>query len=131
MMLLCDYAEEVNGKLYIAGGGWSRLGANQPQLMALAIRMLIPWDQANRPHNVVIELMTEDGDPATDENAGMTFKVEGKIEVGRPPGLRPGTALDSALAFRLPAQFLPGAYRFELTVDGSQVASCSFEAIGE
>ncbi len=131
IILLCDFAEEVNGKLYIMGGGWSRLPAMQPQVIALAIRVLVPWDQANRPHKIVVELVTQDGEPADDETAGMSLRLEANLEVGRPPGLRPGSALEAPLAFRFSAQFKPGAYRFDFSIDGSLITTASFEAVGD
>jgi len=61
-MLLCDYAEELGGKLYIMGAGWSQLRTPyQPSNMALAIKLSVPWTQANEPHNLAIRLVTEDG----------------------------------------------------------------------
>jgi len=36
-VMLCDYAEAVQGKLYIAGGGWSELRGNGPADLALAV----------------------------------------------------------------------------------------------
>ncbi len=130
-MLLCDYAEELGGKLYIMGGGWSRIPANTPQAIALAVRLLVPWDLANRKHKVEIVLLTEDGQPVKVDEAGMEIKVEGAVEVGRPPGLRPGSALEAPLAMRFPLSLKPGSYRFDFSVDGTLITSASFEAIGQ
>src|SRR6266496_1346948 len=114
-LLLCDWAEEVNGKLYIMGAGWSRVVASRPVSIALGVLLFIPWDQANRPHNIEISLLTEDGEPV--EIDGERVAVPGKMEVGRPPGTRPGSRLEAPLALRFPAlQLPPGAYRFDLTV---------------
>ena len=50
-MILCDYAEEIGGKLYVVGGGWSRTArADTAGDFYLAGKLLVPWTDANRPH---------------------------------------------------------------------------------
>lgn len=130
-MLLCDYAEELGGKLYIMGAGWSQLRTpNQPSDMALAIKISVPWNQANEPHTLMIRLVTEDGDPVPNER-GEEVIVGGKVEVGRPPGVRPGSSLDLPLAARFTGLVLePGTYRWELTIDGTPLGRTPFDVIG-
>ena len=50
-MLLADAAQEVNGKLYVLGGGWSVTGPDLPP-MAIAIKLDVPWSAANAQHAV-------------------------------------------------------------------------------
>src|SRR3974377_2306378 len=59
-MLLCDYAQEVAGKLYVLGGGWS-IYRGTPVTMGLAVKIAVPWDGANMPHEFAARLVTEDG----------------------------------------------------------------------
>jgi hypothetical protein len=126
-MLLCDYATEAGGKLYIMGAGWSRMGANTPGTMGLAIKLSIPWDQANMRHSLVAALKTEDGQQV--EVGGVQVRSEAQIEVGRPPGLRPGTPLDVPVALMFQGLSLPpGAYIWELEVDGEVLSKARFEA---
>jgi hypothetical protein len=128
-MLLCDWAEELNGKLYIMGAGWSQVVANQPGSIALGVLLFIPWDQTNRPHNLEINLVTEDGAPV--EIEGRPLNITGKIEVGRPVGMRSGSRLEAPMALRFPSiQLSPGRYRFELLVNGVPLAIAPFEAKG-
>jgi hypothetical protein len=49
------------------------------------------------------------------------LRVEAQFEAGRPPGLKPGTPLDGALAVNIgPLQLEPGnRYRWQLSVDGT------------
>lgn len=129
LMLLCDYAEELGGKLYVMGGGWSRISPNQPISMALAIKLSVPWNEANRPHNVVVRLVNEDHDTMKNEE-GTDIGIAGKVELGRPPGVRPGSDLDAPLALRF--QGLPlesGTYVWELLVDGNVLESVPFEVL--
>lgn len=128
-VLLCDAAEEVGGKLYILGGGWSVLGLpNFPTNMALAVKMAVPWDQTNRPVDVKVSLMTDDGEPV-DLGQG-PIGGSGKVEVGRPAGIKPGTSLDVPFAMKFNGLALPsGGYRWELEVDGTPLALVPFRVM--
>jgi hypothetical protein len=117
VMLLCDAAETANGKLYVLGGGWSQvLIPDTPLSMALAVKMAIPWDQANTRFTVDVRLVNEDGEAVhtpDDEPIG----AQGQIEVGRPPGLKPGEALDAPFVLSFTNITLPpGGYVWELAV---------------
>lgn len=131
LMLLCDYADEAGGKLYIMGGGWSRLlRPNIPTQMGLAIKIEVPWDQTNMPHKVSIRLLSEDGHVVSLND--QPVQVEANLEVGRPPGLRRGTALDAPLAINFPGVALaPGAYAWDLTIDDEPVTRASFSVSDE
>lgn len=136
-LILCDWAEVVNQKLYIMGAGWTKVVANQPVPMAVAVTVRVPWTEANRQHAVELALFTEDGQrvvPAVPVPADVVLppvRLEGKFEVGRPPGSKEGAPLPTAFAFRLPALPLnPGGYRLDLSIDGKTVATASFEAEG-
>ena len=59
-VLLCDQAQEVGGKLYILGGGWSQYRGS-PVTMTLAVKIAVPWDAANMQHEFLAKLVTEDG----------------------------------------------------------------------
>lgn len=127
-MLLCDAASESGGKLYILGGGWSIVRGPSP--MALAIKMSIPWDQANRPFNVNTKLLTEDGEPVQVPDTDDPVAVEGTIEVGRPTGIKPGTPLDTPFALTFPPMPLePGGYVWELEIDGQISARTPFRVL--
>ena len=61
-MMLADAAQEVGGKLYILGGGWSVTGP-MPTPMAIALKIEVPWDRTNEKHELLLELLDEDGNP--------------------------------------------------------------------
>ena len=124
-LLLADAAQAIDNKLYILGGGWSVTGPD-PSPSALAIALKVPWDEANRRHDLRVELLDSDGHPvrlgAAEE--GQRFVIESNFEVGRPPGLRPGTPIDLGLAINVGPVPLPpgGRYEWRLSIDGQSEA---------
>ena len=117
-LLLADAAQAVEGKLYILGAGWSVTGP-QPAPMAIALKLDVPWDQANTRHRWRLELVDADGEPVSLSENGAIF-IEQEFEVGRPPGVKPGTALDYVVAMNIaPLPLEPGRqYAWTLTIDG-------------
>jgi hypothetical protein len=125
-MILCDAAQAVGGKLYVLGGGWSMiLRPGVPTPVALAVKLAVPWDRTNMPITVRASLLDADGSEV-DLGTGPVV-AEGTVEVGRPPGIKPGTSLDVpfVLAFGAPA-FPSGSYVWSLEVGGDVVASEPF-----
>jgi hypothetical protein len=121
-MMLADAAQEVGGKLYILGGGWSITGPEAVP-MAVALKLEVPWDRTNMPHSLVLELLDEDGNavlvPGPEEDQ-VPLQVTGDFEAGRPPGVKPGTPIDSALAVNFgPLPLEPGRrYQWRLSING-------------
>lgn len=118
-MLLCDAAQATGGKLFILGGGLSVIGP-KAQPLALAIRITVPWDRANIPHDWRIQLLDEDGRSVKLGEREIT--VTGRFEAGRPAGLRPGTPLGVALAINITPIPLPSgaSYTFALSIDDEE-----------
>lgn len=111
-LMLCDFAQVAEGKLYIAGGGWSVATA---MVGHIAVLFRIPWDRANHRIPIALTLLDQDGGRVPDEN-GTTITLE--LEVGRPPGLSRGSDLDAPLAIPIPPmQLRPGRYEWVLSVD--------------
>lgn len=90
-LILADAAQVVGQKLYLLGGGWDRLTVNRAfpieQKCALALSMLVPWNETNQKHSFEVEIVSEDN---TTEEPQSLVKVGGQFEVGRPTGIRPG-----------------------------------------
>jgi hypothetical protein len=128
-LLLCDAAQVQGGKLFILGGGWARVIAIGPLTMALAIYLRIPWHAANQPKRLSVDLVDADGHPIPDPD-GQPIRAEGGIEVGRPPGLRAGTSLDSCIAITINQLALGvGVYRWELHLDEELLDDAVFEVL--
>lgn len=119
-LMLADFAEAINGKLYIMGGGWSIIGPN-PGSSAIAIKIEVPWTETNKKHRLKLELLDSDSRPVpVPTPAGPApLMIGADFEVGRPPGLPPGTPMDVPLAFKLaPIPLEPGKrFVWKLTID--------------
>ncbi len=123
-MILADHAEVVNHKLYLMGGGWDALQVAQefpidrPVAIALAIR--VPWTETNERHDVAIEVHDEDGQ-------NLLARIEGKFEVGRPPGMPKGHAQRFQMAVNLRLQITrEGTYTIVASIDGREDARTTF-----
>ena len=117
-MLLADAAQEVNGKLYVLGGGWSVTGPDVPP-MALAVKLDVPWTEANQSHTFELVLVDTDGHPVGGGGEHQGVRVDGRFEVGRPSGVPAGSNIDVAFAISVPPVPLPpGRYAWQLAIDG-------------
>ena len=117
-MLLADAAQEVNGKLYILGGGWSVTGPDLPP-MSLAVKLDVPWSAANQAHRFEIVLVDTDGRPVGGSGDGRGVRVDGSFEVGRPAGMPAGSDIDFAFAINVPPfPLAAGRYAWQLHIDG-------------
>jgi hypothetical protein len=125
-MMLCDAAQSIGGKLYILGGGWSILTKREPAVtMALAVKLSVPWSRANEPLTLEAVLITDQGEDVTQED--QPVRAEGKLEVGRPTGLRHGTPLDASFVLNFQGLNLSvGGYVWELRVNREVVARIPF-----
>lgn len=122
-MLLADAVQAVDNKLYVLGGGWSITGP-EPTPFGIALKIEVPWNEANRRHAWRLELLDPDGHPvqlatATPDGGG-TIQIGGDFEVGRPAGLAEGTPIDLALAINSGPLPVPpgGRYVWQLSIDG-------------
>lgn len=101
-MLLADAVQAVNGKLYVLGGGWSIIGP-EPTPSAIAMKVEVPWDEANKKHRFRLALIDADGHPVTapTPSGDRPVEIAGEFEAGRPAGLKAGTPLDVVVALNI------------------------------
>ena len=81
-LLVADYAEVVNGKIYVMGGGWDQFGPPEfPAQMRLgiAVGVRVPFLESNTPHHLTVTVRRE---------AQEYLRMEGDLETGRRPGAR-------------------------------------------
>jgi hypothetical protein len=120
-MMLADYAAVTAGKLTAVGAGWTIISP-APTPFAVAAIVEVPWDQTNRQHALQIALVDADGQAFTLPD-GQTLELPlDHFEVGRPPGVKPGTAQTHIVVVNFAAlPFEPGnQYVWQLTINGSQ-----------
>ena len=115
-LLLANHVEVVNGLLYVSGGGWTEhhrpVTPQGPALshLGIGVCVLVPWNNTNVPHTITILVEDEDANPLV--------KIDGQLNVGRPPNLPAGSEQAVMLGFPLNVQFPhAGAYRAVVTLD--------------
>ena len=114
-MMLADHVAAVDGKLYVNGGGWSRIIPGMS--FGIAITAKVPWDRANVQHPMALELIDADG-----ERIEQFPGLQVPIEVPRPLGVKPGTPLDWCGAIMMtPPPLEPGRYEFRISINGESM----------
>lgn len=126
--LLADYADLAGGKLYLMGGGWDTYHAAQAPFqlrIAVALGVRVGWEETNQPVPVRVVIEDDDGNEIV--------RMDGTLNVGRPPHLPPGTAQLAQMAANLPANIPAfGGYRVRATAgegDGSDQVTIAFRAL--
>lgn len=114
-LIVADAVQVQGGKLFMLGGGWDRLTVpSVPHAMklGLAAAFRIPWNDTNIRHPFVLRLEHEDG--------SIVLEMAGQVEVGRPPGIAPGTAQRAQFAAELETVFeRTGTYRLLASLEGT------------
>jgi hypothetical protein len=133
-LILADAAQVVGNKLYVLGGGWDVLTVNSGfpvrQACAVAASFTIPWTATNQPHGVEIELADEDGKALLDGEGKPLLKVNGQVEVGRPPGIPPGQAQRAQIAVNVMLTFEhEGTYVIVARVNGEESGRALFRVV--
>ena len=118
-MLLADAAQEVNGKLYVLGGGWSVTGPDVPP-MALAIKLDVPWSAANQAARVRARAGRHRRPPGRRPGRRRGRAGRGHASrSGRPGGVPAGSDIDFAFAVSVPPfPLAAGRYAWQLLIDG-------------
>ena len=66
-IMVADWAETINGKLYIQGAGWDRIlrppKENPAVGFAIAVGILVPWNLTNQQHQFELSIIDGDGVP--------------------------------------------------------------------
>jgi len=123
-LLLADAAEQANPqspKITAMGIGWDRTMTPLPPHVLIAL-IKVPWTETNRPIPITIEMVSEDGHPVMVPTplGEQPLQLAGQLEVGRPPGVQHGTAIQVPQIVQCPPglSLAPGAYVWRLEIDG-------------
>jgi hypothetical protein len=100
-LLLTDYSEALNGKLYTLGAGWNVL--RFPELpqewrFTLGLGIDVSWDETNRRQGLQVAIQDPDG-------AELGEELSMEVEAGRPPGMPPGQDQRMVIAVNVGATF--------------------------
>ena len=125
-LLLADAVEALQGKLYMLGGAWDKwFAASYPTQarMGIALGISVPWESTNVKIPIKLRILDADG-----QLIG-PGEISSAVEVGRPPGITPGTRQRAILALNT---FFPleRAGRFEVRAQVGEGAerTVSFDA---
>lgn len=125
--MLSDWAESLNGKLYMQGGAWDRIMANTPASFAVSVVVRIEYNETNVSRHAVLALVDEDGRPFPTETP-VRFELD--FEVGRPPGMQVGQVQTVNFAGKIVGLvFPPGGYRFQFDVGAHRQDDVPFQAV--
>lgn len=108
--ILAEHAEVNGSKLYLMGGGWDTMSVQEAPAgvrIGLAVGVRVEWDETNVPIPLIVRIEDEDGQ--------QVFRLDGQMNVGRPPQLLAGSSQLSQVVFGLNVQ-LPrfGSYRIRI-----------------
>lgn len=122
---LADFAEVINGKLYVHGGLVTQVGKPvfpAPLDLSLVLVFQNSPHEAGTTHQLEIRLHDEDGQRLMDP-------LNAQIGVGEPPAEAQGLPLFGPLAVRLGVPIpRPGTYEFVFLLDQHDVGSMPFRA---
>lgn len=90
-LILADKAQALDGKLYMLGGGFDRISSDlsSPVPFSVAVGVLVPWGETNRPHSLQITL--------EDEDSRALQSLQAEFRVGRPPHALEGQSFRNIL----------------------------------
>jgi len=120
--LIADYAEVVNGKLYLMGGGWDTTHAAQIPAtirLAVAIGVRVGWAETGQEFPVLVTVEDDDGKEFV--------RIQGNVNTTRAASAVPGAAQLAQIAANLPIT-LPafGGYRVHISVgDADSGCDCN------
>lgn len=121
-----DHGAVENGKLYVNGGFWNRLGfPSYPAVYSFSICAVIhiPWRAHHQSHSFAISF--EDADGRTTPN-----RLEGEFSTGTLPDMRPGDSTEFPIAAQV-GNFVferAGDYAAVLQVDRTEIKRWRFRA---
>lgn len=137
--LLADSVVSAEGKLYVQGGGWTKLSGEVPfrqDRIGIAILIYVPYTATNEEHELDISLQDEDGNAMPLGDAPPNVKTEdGKIRhfkthfaVGHPPTLAHGEEQAVPFALNINGLWIEKAarYIFVIAIDGTPMKQLPF-----
>ena len=125
-VVLADAAEVVDNKLYLLGGGWTRLtvhsGFPAAQHCAVATAVLVDWEETQQSHEFSLEVY--------DPEEQLISAIEAEFEVGRPHGV----PADKPQRWQFAGDFDlvldgPGTHTVMVVIGGEELCRQDFEVV--
>jgi hypothetical protein len=126
--MLADAAQVQGGKLFVLGGGFDTISARSlpvvHRTLSVALVAEVEPDERHRDLEIVISLIDEDGN-------AMGVEAKGKMRVGAPPNLPPGSSSIVPITSPFYNITFPEAkgYAFVVTYEGEELARIRFRVV--
>jgi hypothetical protein len=126
--ILADAAQVQSGKLYVLGGGFDTISVRQlpatHRTVSLAMVAEVGPDERQQDLELVVDLVDEDG-------AELGVMAKGKLRVGAPPNLPPGSPSIVPIVSPFHNVTFPEAkgYAFVVSVNGTELARVKFRVV--
>ena len=146
IIMLCDSVACPEGKLYIQGGGWQTLQADQYPVriprIGVAVIVTVPYARTNEPHELALSFRNGEGRDLPADGASPAAEPGSKpgepvhasqsfFNIGRPSYLRPGDSQLLTTAANFDGLIVPGpdTYHFAVLIDGREISRASFRLV--
>ncbi len=124
-LILADWAEVINGKIYLQGGGWSAINAYEPlpitRSVGIAVAPRVEWNETNQEHALEVRILREEGQAEL-------ARIEARFEVGRRAGIPHGSSQQHPIAANLPLTLEhAGEYEVRASINGVEMTTLAFQ----
>lgn len=126
-----ESAEQVNGKLFVSGGGWNEI-ERAPVPLVLAGMVFWPWSAQSEDHELLLRLLDADGQPVRIEGADDDLEVHVTARTEQDGQADQPHVYIMALTLPvLASELAAGTYEWRLRIDGqdSELWSASFRVV--
>jgi hypothetical protein len=126
--MLADAAQVQSGKLFVLGGGFDTISVRKlpatHRSLSLAMVAEVGPDERQQDLELLVELVDEDG-----AEVGVTAK--GKLRVGAPPNLPPGSPSIVPIVSPFHNVTFPEAkgYAFVISMNGTELTRVKFRVV--
>ena len=124
-LILADYAQAIQNKLYLQGGGWTNFTVNEIPLnhqIGIATSVIVPWNETNQEANLHLQIQSEDGE--------FVGELKGSFKVGRPPDHPPGQEQRAQIAANIPIAIKKlGTYVIIASLEGQEQRRITFNVV--
>jgi hypothetical protein len=124
--MLADAAQVHQGKLFVLGGGIAAFPPTPPDAaapVAIAGVITVPWEEANKQHTLVLDLVDLDNQPylVNTPTGEAGFRAQANFSTAPHPHIRRGSMLVVPVAMQFALPLRSGDYRFTVKLNGEEI----------